>query len=166
MTSTPEYWFTIGREPNENGYGLHPYLTAHVRAAEPASIYDQLMAVHREEPAAQDALTIQKRIKIQTSDYTEMTCPDLKDQLRKLKSLPIRLPEIYGDYVIIHPMIHAFLIDGQWGCTDVFDRRQQPPSSMGARNASCTRRMPQDPRSADGPMSDMAATALIEFFST
>jgi hypothetical protein len=115
VTSTPEYWFTIGREPNENGYGLHPYLTAHVRAAEPTSIYDQLMAVHREEPAAQDGLTIQKPIKIQISDFTEMTCPDLKDQLRKLKSLPIRLPEINGDYVIIHPMIHAFLIDGANG---------------------------------------------------
>src|SRR5258705_1883578 len=43
VTSIPEYYFIIGRESNENGYGFYPYLTAHVRIATPVSIYDQLM---------------------------------------------------------------------------------------------------------------------------
>lgn len=46
-TSTPEYWFMIGRQPREKEYGLNSYLSAQARLAEPASIYDQLMAIHR-----------------------------------------------------------------------------------------------------------------------
>jgi hypothetical protein len=114
VTSTPEYWFMIGLEPNEKGYGLYPYLSAHVRLAQPSSVYDQLMAIHRAEPATQDITTIRNRIKIQRCDFAEMTCP-IKDQLGKLKNLPARLPDINGDYIIIHPMNHAFFIVGADG---------------------------------------------------
>src|SRR5579862_563126 len=79
-TSTPEYWFVIGREPSEKGYGLNPYLSAHVRLAEPTSIYDQLMSMHREEPAVQDPTLFQNRIKLRKSDFTEMNCPAIKNQ--------------------------------------------------------------------------------------
>lgn len=115
VTSTPEYWFMIGLEPSAKGYGLHRYLSAHVRLAQPTSIYDQLMAIHRAEPATRDTTTLQNRIKIQNWDFTEMTCPAIKDQLGKLESLAARLPDINRDYVIIHPMNHAFFIAGADG---------------------------------------------------
>jgi len=35
LTSTPEYWFMIGLEPSKKQYGLHSYLSAHVRLAQP-----------------------------------------------------------------------------------------------------------------------------------
>jgi len=115
VTSTPEYWFMIGLEPSKKKYGLHPYLSAHVRLAQPTSIYDQLMAIHRAEPATRDTTTLQNRIKIQSWDFTEMTCPAIKDQLGKLKNLPARFPDINGRYVIIHPMNHAFSMVGEDG---------------------------------------------------
>jgi hypothetical protein len=46
-TDVPEYWFLIGRDANERGYGLHDYLSAHIRFAQTISIYDQLMGMHR-----------------------------------------------------------------------------------------------------------------------
>ena len=72
------------------------------------------MAIHRKEPAVQAKL-IQDRIKLRKSDFTEMTCPAIKDQLEKLKNLPVKLPDINGDEVIIHPMIHTFYISGADG---------------------------------------------------
>jgi len=114
VTGTPEYWFMIGREPSEKGYGLNPYLTAHARLADPASIYDQLMTMHRAEPAAPDT-TLQSGIKLRKYDFTEKTCPAIKDQIDKLKSIPARVPEINGDYIVLHPMIHAFHISGADG---------------------------------------------------
>jgi hypothetical protein len=115
VTSVPEYWFLIGREPNEKGYGLHAYLSAHVRVAQPVSIYDQLMAIHREDPAVQDTTNLQKRVKLQASDLTEMNCPAIKDQMDKLKKFPAKLPAVDGDFIIIHPMIHTFYINGADG---------------------------------------------------
>ena len=120
VTSVPEYWFLIGREPNEGGYGLHPYLSAHVRIAQSVSVYDQLMAIHREEPAVEDTTNLQKRVKLQTSDFTEMNCPAIKDQMDKLKRLSAKLPAVDGDFIIIHPMIHAFYIDGSDGDVRMF----------------------------------------------
>jgi hypothetical protein len=121
-TSTPEYWFMIGREPNESrpGFGLRSYLSAHVRVAQPVSIYDQLMTIHHNEPAIQDTATIQKRIKLQNWDFSEMDCPAVKKQLDKLKNLPARLPDINGDRIILHPMIHAFYISGADGNVTMF----------------------------------------------
>ena len=115
VTSTPEYWFTIGREPKENGNGLQSYISAHVRVAQPSSIYDQLTTIHREQPAVQDTTSIQQRMKLQKFDLTEMNCPAIKERLEKLGNLSAKLPEINGNYVILHPMIHAFYISGADG---------------------------------------------------
>ena len=124
VTSIPEYYFIIGREPNENGYGLHPYLSAHVRVAEPVSIYDQLMAIHREEPAAQDTTSIQKRVKLQSADFTEMNCPAIKNQMEKLKKLTAKLPAVDGDVITIQP--HDSRVLYRWcrrRCAHVSDGR-------------------------------------------
>lgn len=114
-TSTPEYWFTIGREPNERGPGLHPYLSAHVRVAQPISIYDQIMAIHRAEPATTDMTVVQNRIKFQKADFTELSCPAVKSQTEKLKTIAPKLPDVSGDYIVLHPMNHMFYLSGANG---------------------------------------------------
>jgi len=113
-TSTPEYWFMIGVERTEKQSGSRPYLTAHVRVAQPVSIYDQLMTIHRENPSIQDTV-LEKSVGFQSFDLTEMTCPAIKVQIEKLKSLPVQLPDMNLDYIILHPVIHAFYINGTDG---------------------------------------------------
>lgn len=115
VTSTPEYWFTIGREPSESQSGLRPYLSAHVRVAQPVSIYSQIMAIHHAEPSTTDNAVIKNKIRLQRADLTEMRCPAVKSQLEKLKNIAPKLPDISGDYIIIHPMNHSFHVSGANG---------------------------------------------------
>ena len=62
VTTIPEYWFRIGYEFNEKqGYGLNSFFSAHVRIASPNSIYDQIMAHHRSNPATQKATSFRYR---------------------------------------------------------------------------------------------------------
>jgi len=120
-TSTPEYWFMVGLEPNPDRPGLRPYLSAHVRVAQPTSIYDQLMAIHRDEPGNQEPTSaLQKRIKMQAADFDEMNCPAVKTQLEKLKELRVKLPDVTGGTIVLHPMIHAFYISGADGDVTMF----------------------------------------------
>ena len=85
-TSTPEYWFMVGLEPNADRPGLRSYFSAHVRVAQPISIYDQLMAIHRSQPGTQEPTSaLQKRIKLQASDFDEMNCPAVGDATRKIE---------------------------------------------------------------------------------
>ncbi len=127
VTSVPEYWFLIGRESNEGGHGLHSYLSARVRIAQPLSILGQLMAIHREEPTVEDTTDLQKRVKLQTSDFTEMNCPAIKNQMDKLERLSAKMPAVDGDVIIIHPMIHAFYIDGSDGDVRMFLEDDENP---------------------------------------
>jgi hypothetical protein len=113
-TSTPEYWFMIGVERADKEPGSRPYLVARVRVSQPVSIYDQLMAIHRENPSVQDTV-LEKSVRFQSFDLTEMNCPAIKVQIEKLKSLPVQLPDMNLDYIILHPMIHAFYINGTDG---------------------------------------------------
>jgi len=119
-TNTPEYWFMVGREPNSGKPGLRPYLSAHVRVAEPVSIYDQLMAIHRKEPEIQDTSSLQQRIKLKVADLDDVNCPALKRQLEKLKNVPAKLPDVNGDQITLHPMIHALYISGSDGDVTMF----------------------------------------------
>jgi len=88
---------------------LYPY-----DIAQPVSIYDQLMTIHRENPSIQDTV-LEKSVRFQSFDLTEMTCPAIKVQIEKLKSLPVQLPDMNLDYIILHPVIHAFYINGTDG---------------------------------------------------
>jgi hypothetical protein len=119
-TSTPEYWFMVGLEPDPDGR-LRRYLSAHVRVAQPTSIYDQLMAIHRDEPGTQEATSaLQKRIKLQAADFDEMNCPAVKRQVEKLKELRVTLPDVTSGTIVLHPMIHAFHISGSVGGATMF----------------------------------------------
>jgi len=116
VTSVPEYWFRIGYEFNEKqGYGLQNFFSAHVRIASPNSIYDQLMALHSSNPATQEASSFVSRITLRKYDFTEMNCPAIKIQMDKFEKLQMKLPDLNGNVVTIHPMIHAFYAQGSEG---------------------------------------------------
>lgn len=120
-TSTPEYWFSVGLEPNADKPGLRPYLSAHVKVAEPTSIYDQLMAVHRAGPGTQEPTSaLQKRVKLRAADFDETNCLAVKTQVEKLKALRVKLPDVTSETIVLHPMIHAFYISGVEGDVTMF----------------------------------------------
>ena len=116
VTSVPEYWFRIGYEFNEKqGYGLQNFFSAHVRIANPDSIYDQLMALHRSNPATQEPVNFKSRIKLRSYNFTEWNCPAIKAQMDKLKKLQMKLPALNGNVITIHPMNHVFYAVGAEG---------------------------------------------------
>jgi hypothetical protein len=116
VTSIPEYWFRIGYEFNQKrGYGSQNFFSAHVRIASPNSIYDQLMALRRSDPAAQETDNFKARIKLRSYDFTEMNCPAIKSQMEKFQKLQTKMPEMNGNVITIHPMNHDFYAAGAEG---------------------------------------------------
>jgi hypothetical protein len=103
----PEYSFVIGPENSDRVSGLPRYLAAHVREAESASVYDQMMALHRKFPD-RSADDIQKDVHVKKWKMTEMNCPAIKAQFSKFQQLHLAPPQF--DVVILHPVIHEFRI--------------------------------------------------------
>jgi hypothetical protein len=116
QTDVPEYSFVIGTENSDTVSGLPRYLAAHVREAESASVYDQMMALHRKFPN-RSADDIQKDVHVKKLKLTEMTCPAIKAQLSKFQQLRLAPPQF--DVVILHPLIHEFRIRAGGGDMDV-----------------------------------------------
>ena len=115
-TDVPEYSFVIGTEKSDTVSGLPRYLAAHVREAEPASVYDQMMALHRKFPN-RSADDIQKDVHVRKLKLTEMNCPAIKAQFSKFQQLRLAPPQF--DVVILHPLIHEFRIRAGGGDMDV-----------------------------------------------
>lgn len=115
-TDVPEYSFVIGTENSDTVSGLPRYLAAHVKEAESTSVYDQMMALHREFPN-RSAEDIQKDVRIEKWELTEMNCPAIKVQFSKFQQLRLALPK--SDVVILHPLIHEFRIRAGGGALDV-----------------------------------------------
>jgi hypothetical protein len=106
-TDVTEYSFVIGTKKSDTVSGLPRYLAAQVREAESASVYDQMMALHRKSPS-RSAEDIQKDVHVKKFKVTEMNCPAIRTQFAKLQQLRLALPPF--DLVIIHPLIHEFRI--------------------------------------------------------
>ncbi|MGA8541378.1 MAG: hypothetical protein WB566_17885 [Terriglobales bacterium] len=106
-TDIPEYSFVIGPEKSDTVSGLPRYLAAHVREAESASVYDQMMALHRKFPNLSPD-DIQKNVHVKTWNLNEMNCPAIKAQFSKLEQVRLAPPQF--DVVILHPLIHEFRI--------------------------------------------------------
>jgi hypothetical protein len=115
-TDVPEYSFVIGTEKSDTVSGLPRYLAAHVREAESASVYDQMMAQHRKFPN-RSADDIQKDVHVKKLKLTEMDCPAIKAQFSKLQQTRLALPQF--DVVILHPLVHEFRIRAGAGDMDV-----------------------------------------------
>jgi len=128
VTRVPEYWFRIGYEFNEKqGYGSNNFLSAHERIASPNSIYDQLMALHRSDPAAQEAANFKARIKLRSYDFTETNCPAIKSQMEKFKRLQTKMPDLNGNVITIHPMNHVFYAVGAEGDMNIVLSDEENP---------------------------------------
>jgi hypothetical protein len=115
-TDVPEYSFVIGPENSDTVSGLPRYLAAHVREAESASVYDQMMALHREFPN-RSADDIQNDVRVRKWKLTEMNCPAVKAQFSKFQQLRLGPPQF--DVVILHPLIHEFRIQAGGGDMEV-----------------------------------------------
>jgi hypothetical protein len=115
-TEVPEHSFVIETKKSDTVSGLPRYLAAHVREAESASVYDQMMALHRKFPN-RSAEDIQKDVHVRKFKLTEMNCPAIKAQLSKLQQLRLALPQF--DVVIIHPLIHEFRIRAGGGDMEI-----------------------------------------------
>jgi hypothetical protein len=84
--------------------------------AESASVYDQMMALHRKSPS-RSAEDIQKDVHVKKFKLTEMNCPAIRTQFSKLQQLRLALPQF--DVVIVHPLIHEFRIRAGAGDIEV-----------------------------------------------
>lgn len=115
-TDDPEYSFVIASEASNTVSGLPRYLVAQVREAESASVYDQMMALHRKFPN-RSADDIQKDVNVKKLKLTEMNCPAIKAQFSSLQQLRLTLPQF--DAVMLHPVIHEFRIRAGAGDMEV-----------------------------------------------
>jgi hypothetical protein len=115
-TDVLEYSFVIGTENSDTVSGLPRYLAAQVREAESASVYDQMMALHRKFPN-RSADDIQKDVHVKKLKLTEMNCPAIKAQFSEFQQLRLAPPQF--DVVILHPLIHEFHIRAGGGDMDV-----------------------------------------------
>ena len=113
-TEVPEYWFLIGYDGNPDGHGLQPTLSAHVRAADSVSIYDQLMRMHRKEPN-EDASSMVRRMKLTNWDTNETACPAIRKQVQKLQELQSKPLDLNSEVIVLHPMNHQFHIQAAGG---------------------------------------------------
>lgn len=111
----PEYWFSIGYEPKENGDGMQDHLSAQVRIADMRSIFSQIMHAHRDEPQ-QTITAIEKTIRLKTFDLKETTCPAMKQQVEILEKLQVDVPKFHdpGVFVFGHRKRSEFLIQQDW----------------------------------------------------
>ena len=115
-TDVREYSFVIGTENSDTVSGSPRFLSAQVREAESASVYDQMMALHRRFPN-RSADDIQKDVLVKKWKLTEMNCPAITAQFSKFQQLRLALPQF--DVVILHPLIHEFRIRAGGGDMDV-----------------------------------------------
>ena len=113
-TDVPEYWFMIGYDGNSRGYGLETVLSAHVRAADTSSIYDQLMHMHRSD-AKEDAAAMTKKIRPRNWNLKEAGCPSIKKQIEQLEQLQSKPLKLNTDVIVLHPMNHEFHIQAPDG---------------------------------------------------
>ncbi len=134
-TDVLEYSFVIGTENSDTVSGLPRYLAAHVQEAESTSVYDQMMALHREFPN-RSADDIQKDVRVKRWKLTEMNCPAIKVQFSKFQQLRLALPKF--DVVMLHPLIHEFRIragGGDMGVTLYDDENSLVPWATETRHA-------------------------------
>ena len=134
-TDVPEYSFVIGPEKSDTVSGLPRYLSAQVREAESASVYDQMMTLHRKFPN-RSADDIQKDVHVKKWKLTEMNCPAIKAQFSKFQSLRLAAPQF--DIVILHPLIHEFRIragDGDMEIALYDDENSLVPWAIETRHA-------------------------------
>ncbi len=95
-TEVLEYSFVISQRPGEK-------LRADVREADGVSMYNQIMALHRQAPGM-PIDTLKKELRVKVRSVTEDGCPALRQRLREFYRVRFRPPKT--DLIILHPMVY------------------------------------------------------------
>jgi hypothetical protein len=115
-TDTLEYSFVISRDVSAKHRVVDTPFVAQVREADAASIYDQMMAMHRKSPARSGA-SIQKELRVKRSTLVERTCPAVRTQMLKFEQLQLAPPQF--DEIVLHPLVHEFRVRAGMGDLDI-----------------------------------------------
>src|SRR5581483_9149143 len=115
-TDTLEYSFVVSREVSAQDSGQSVRLVAYVRHADAVSVYDQMMALHRESPK-RSAESIRKGLRVKVSSLTESNCPAVRTQFLKFQQLQLVPPQF--NVIVLHPLIHEFRVRAAMGDMDV-----------------------------------------------
>jgi len=113
FANQPEYYFRLGNDRNTDGSGLQS-LSAHSRAADGASLQDQILQLHQQNPGDTPAV-IASKLKIEKIDVSEKVCPAIRARFEAFKRLSLQIPKF--DTVVFDPRVHEFRI--QTGAGDM-----------------------------------------------
>ena len=91
----PEYSFTLGIRGAENGITSLGEIVAEVREASGGSVYKQIAALHRRDPAL-TGTAIKKLIIVSRFRLSEKDCPEVRAQFEKFKQLHIAPLQFQG----------------------------------------------------------------------
>src|SRR6185312_9489475 len=103
--------------------------------ADGASIYDQMMKMHRAD-AAETWESMRTTIKMKTWQLTEQACPAIQARFAKLHKLNFKVPE--PDTAVLHPLVHEFHVGGGAGKMQVEIHKSDHPLvewAVGTRKA-------------------------------
>ena len=123
----PEHYFQLGFDRSDKGLGVSNHISAHVRTPDSASIYDQIMNLHRK-GSADTGKNLESKIKMTFLDYTDSDCPSVRKAFREFQELRYGAPYINTDgllhdppsvQVILDPPVYEFHIEGLTGKSDV-----------------------------------------------
>ena len=76
-----------------------------VWVADSATLYDQLMTLHRRGPT-EPIVNLKKQLKVRELRISEAECPALRAAFQKFSKIPFRAPDPY--LLILHPMVYEF----------------------------------------------------------
>ncbi|HSB11335.1 MAG TPA: hypothetical protein VLM38_17745 [Blastocatellia bacterium] len=109
-TSEPEFSFVFMRIPKEK------YLAVIVRQPDGNSLYDQMMAAHRKNPA-ETIDNIKKELKLREQRFSEQTCRAVRTQYDEFYGLTLSMLSDQdrqakgGLTATLHPRVHTFNAD-------------------------------------------------------
>ncbi len=99
--NVPEYAFLLTKDYPANR------VTAVVRVADSVTLYDQLMSLHRRNPA-ETYENLKGRLKIKEWRFTDAECPTLGPLFERFSRIRFRPPS--PELVVLHPMIYEMRV--------------------------------------------------------
>lgn len=119
LDTDSEFYFRILRESSPSGSGStgsNDFLSAHLLEPDGISLYQQMLALHQQNPQA-DVETIESKIRLRKIDLTEGSCPAIPAQIKKLQKVRFNSPSL--DMLVLHPLVHQFRMQTPAGNMDV-----------------------------------------------
>jgi hypothetical protein len=116
----PEVYFLLGIDFSAKENTLNRFISAHLRTAGPKSIFDQVMSMHHEN-SSMDWQTIERKIKLNSLDFTQTDCPAIGSEFREFQNLKYAPPQTNVDEleVVLDPPVYEFHIQATYGQSDI-----------------------------------------------